>query len=92
MSSTVDLNPEHDAARLRELHGRLIATAEVVEKHFAEAIEVKRQLDDLVAARGVAAERAARATSPKGPSPRGPRGETRWFEHRRVEVRDVGVE
>ena len=81
MSAPVDPNPEHDAARLKEMYGRLIATAEVVERHFAEAVEVKRQLDDLVAALGVAAERAA-AEVPR----------SRRFEHRRVEVRDVGVE
>ena len=67
------------------MHGRLLATAEIVERHFAEAVEVKRQLDDLVAALGAAAERAARdAGLPQPVEPR--------FESRGVEVRDVGVE
>jgi hypothetical protein len=65
---------------MREMNERLIATAEVVERHFAEAVEIKRQLDDLIAALGAAAERAAL----EAPPPR--------FEHRAVEVLDVGVE
>ena len=67
------------------MHGRLLATAETVERHFAEAVEVKRQLDDLVAALGAAAERAARDAGIPRPS-------ERRFESRPAEVRDVGVE
>jgi hypothetical protein len=46
--------------RLRELSDRLIATAETVDRRFGEALAIKEQLDDLVAALGEAAERAAR--------------------------------
>jgi hypothetical protein len=59
------------------MHERLIVTAEVVEKHFAEAVQVRRQLDDLVAALGAAAERAAQ----HAPRPR--------FERAPVQVEDV---
>src|SRR5688500_3276068 len=45
--------------RLRELTDRLIATAETVDRRFGDAVEVKTQLDDLITALGVAADRAA---------------------------------
>lgn len=54
-----DAFAEERIARLRELSDRLIATAETVESRFADATVVKRQLDDLVAALGAAAERVA---------------------------------
>lgn len=87
---------DREAERLRELNERLIATAETVERHFAEAVEVKRQLDDLVAALGAAAGRAAaeaaavqaalaaqepRFTARRGTGPA-----------RQAEVLDVGIE
>lgn len=72
--------PDDQLTRLREANERLIATALVVERHFGEAVEVKRQLDDLVAALGAAAERAARQA---GDPPR--------FD-RPVKVMDAGVE
>ena len=75
------MDPEVE--RLRDLHRRLIATAETVERHFAEAVEVKRQLDDLVAALGTAAERAASEAA---------QAEPRFIASRQVEVLDVGVE
>jgi hypothetical protein len=46
--------------RLRELSDRLIATAEAVDRRFGEALALREQLDELAAALGVAAERAAR--------------------------------
>ena len=46
--------------RIRELSDRLIATAETVDRRFGEALSVKEQLDDLVAALGAAADRVAR--------------------------------
>ena len=46
--------------RLRELSDRLIATAETVDRRFGEALAIKEQLDDLVAALGAAAQHAAR--------------------------------
>ncbi len=46
--------------RLRELSDRLIATAETVDRRFGEAVAIKDQLDELVAALGAAAQRAAR--------------------------------
>ena len=46
--------------RLRELTDRLIATAETVDGRFGDALEVKTQLDDLITALGVAADRVAR--------------------------------
>ena len=46
--------------RLRELSDRLLATAEAVDRRFGEALAIKAQLDDLAAALGAAAERAAR--------------------------------
>jgi hypothetical protein len=46
--------------RVRELTDRLVATAETVERRFGEAAAIRSQLDDLVAALGAAAERAAR--------------------------------
>ena len=52
-----------------------MATAETVEQRFAEAAAVKAQLDDLVAALGAAAERAARELTEEPfepPSARGP--------------------
>lgn len=55
-----DAIAEARIARLRELTDRLIATAETVDRRFAEAIEVREQLDDLVAALGAAAEQVAR--------------------------------
>ncbi len=72
-----------DAERLRDLQRRLIVTAETVERHFAEAVEIKRQLDDLVAALGAAAERAALDARELEP---------RFTARRQVEVLDVGVE
>ena len=52
--------------RIRELSDRLIATAETVDRRFGEAVAIKEQLDELVAALGTAAQRAARelATEP----------------------------
>ena len=55
----VDAFAEARIRRLRELSDRLIATAETVERRFGEAAAIKEQLDDLVAALGAAAERAA---------------------------------
>ena len=48
--------------RIRELSDRLIATAETVDRRFGEAVAIKEQLDDLVAALGAAAQRAAHET------------------------------
>ncbi|HEX8122484.1 MAG TPA: hypothetical protein VF549_14580 [Solirubrobacteraceae bacterium] len=45
--------------RLRELSDRLIATAETVDRRFGEAVAIREQLDELVAALGEAARRAA---------------------------------
>ena len=45
--------------RIRELSDRLIATAETVDRRFGEALAIKEQLDDLVAALGEAARRVA---------------------------------
>ena len=45
--------------RLRELSDRLIATAETVDRRFGAAVAIREQLDELVAALGEAAERAA---------------------------------
>ena len=56
----VDAVAEARIRRLRELSDRLIATAETVDRHFAEAVEVKAQLDDLILALGVAADTVAR--------------------------------
>ena len=53
--------------RLRELSDRLIATAEAVDRRFGEAIAIKEQLDELVAALGVAAQRAAREAGSEVP-------------------------
>ena len=72
--------PDDQLTRLREANERLIATAAVVERYFGEAVEVKRQLDDLIAALGAAAERAARQD-----------GDPARFD-RPVKVLDVGVE
>jgi hypothetical protein len=58
--------------RLRELSDRLIATAETVDRRFGEALAIKEQLDDLVAALGAAAQLAAqeaRSTVPEAPPP-----------------------
>src|SRR3954462_12982570 len=55
-----DAFAEARVRRLRELSDRLIATAETVERRFGEALDVKAQLDDLVAALGATADRAAR--------------------------------
>ena len=46
--------------RLRELTDRLIATAETVDRRFGEALALREQLEELAAALGAAAERAAR--------------------------------
>jgi uroporphyrinogen-III synthase len=61
--------------RLRELSDRLIATAETVDRRFGEAVAIKEQLDDLVAALGAAAQRAAREMGGEVPDapPDGPR-------------------
>ena len=63
--------------RVRELTDRLVATAETVDRRFGEALALKEQLDDLVAALAAAAERAARevrddlpAEPPAPPPPR----------------------
>ena len=50
---------------MRELEDRLIATAEVVEQRFGEALRLKGQLDDLAAALGAAAQRAAQESQPR---------------------------
>jgi len=65
--------------RLRELTDRLVATAETVEQRFGQATEVKAQLDDLVAALGAAAERAAREQDAPAPesAPASPRATVR---------------
>ena len=55
-----DAFAEARVRRLRELSDRLIATAETVERRFGEALDVKAQLDDLIAALGATAEHAAR--------------------------------
>jgi hypothetical protein len=55
--------------RLRELSDRLIATAETVDRRFGEAVAIKEQLDELVAALGVAAQRAARELEAELPPP-----------------------
>jgi uncharacterized membrane protein YccC len=57
--------------RLRELSDRLIATAETVDRRFGEAVAVREQLDELVAALAEAARRAARelAGEPEAPPP-----------------------
>jgi hypothetical protein len=55
-----DAFAEARVRRLRELSDRLIATAEEVDRRFGEALSIKEQLDDLAAALGEAAERAAR--------------------------------
>jgi hypothetical protein len=55
--------------RLRELSDRLIATAETVDRRFGEAVAIKEQLDELVAALGAAAERAARELGTDAPGP-----------------------
>ena len=55
-----DAFAEARVRRLRELSDRLIATAETVERRFGEALDVKAQLDDLIAALGATADRAAR--------------------------------
>ena len=67
--------------RVRELTDRLVATAETVDRRFGEALALKEQLDDLVAALAAAAERAARDVRaelgdapPPGPPPQRPRG------------------
>lgn len=54
-----DAFAEARVRRLRELSDRLIATAETVERRFGEALDVKAQLDDLIAALGATADRAA---------------------------------
>ena len=46
--------------RLRELTDRLIATAETVDRRFGEALSIRGQLDELIAALAAAAQRAAR--------------------------------
>jgi hypothetical protein len=55
--------------RLRELSDRLIATAESVDRRFGEALTIKEQLDELAAALGQAAERAARELHAAAPPP-----------------------
>src|SRR4051812_38802027 len=55
-----DAFAEARVRRLRELSDRLIATAETVERRFGEALDVKAQLDDLIAALGATADHAAR--------------------------------
>ena len=55
-----DAFAEARVRRLRELSDRLIATAEAVDRRFGEALALKEQLDELAAALGAAAERAAR--------------------------------
>ena len=53
--------------RLRELSDRLIATSEAVDRRFGEAVAIKQQLDDLVAALGEAARLAAREAGSEVP-------------------------
>ena len=53
--------------RLRELSDRLVATAETVDRRFGEAVAIKEQLDELVAALGAAAQRAARELGSEDP-------------------------
>ena len=48
--------------RLRELSDRLVATAEAVDRRFGETLAIREQLDDLAAALGAAAQRAAAET------------------------------
>ncbi|HEX2086704.1 MAG TPA: hypothetical protein VHF89_13575 [Solirubrobacteraceae bacterium] len=72
--------------RLRELTDRLVATAETVDRRFGEALAIKAQLDDLVAALGAAAERAARelrAERTGPPEPPAGRGAVRVQDVRR---------
>ena len=70
--------------RIRELSDRLIATAETVDRRFGEAAAIKQQLDELVAALGTAAERAAQeARSAVPDAPPAPRHVAR------VHVQDV---
>ena len=65
-------------SRLRELSDRLITAAEALDRRLADAGEVRRQLDELVAALGTAAARAARDEGPAerfepAPAPAAPR-------------------
>ncbi len=53
--------------RIRELTDRLIATAETVDRRFGETLAIREQLDDLVAALGAAAQRAAREAGSEVP-------------------------
>ena len=62
--------------RIRELSDRLIATAETVDRRFGEALALREQLEELAAALGAAAERAAREidhTVPDAPPQEAPR-------------------
>ena len=68
--------------RLRELSDRLIATAETVDRRFGETLALKEQLDDLAAALGAAAQRAARELGNEAPDAPPPRA-------RGVHVQDV---
>lgn len=74
--------------RIRDLTDRLIATAETVDRRFGEAVAIKEQLDELVAALAAAAQRAAReagsevpdappAPAAPSPSPHRPGGQVR---------------
>lgn len=77
--------------RIRELSDRLIATAETVDRRFGEAIAIKEQLDDLVAALGEAARRAAEEIQPMvagAPEPR-PAAPPEPRHGARVHVQDV---
>jgi hypothetical protein len=64
--------------RVRELTDRLVATAETVDRRFGEAVAIREQLDELIAALAAAAQRAARdlaadaAPEPPAAGPRRP--------------------
>jgi hypothetical protein len=60
-----DAFAEARIARLRELSDRLITAAAGLDRRLSDAADVSRQLDELVAALGAAAERAARDEAPE---------------------------
>jgi hypothetical protein len=71
--------------RIRELSDRLVATAETLDRRFAEATEIREQLGDLVSALGAAAERIAGETEGFEPAA----DPQRLTPRRLVEVLDV---
>ena len=71
--------------RIRELSDRLVATAETLDRRFAEATEIREQLGDLVRALGAAAERIAGETEGFEPAA----DPQRLTPRRLVEVLDV---